>query len=56
MIHEDACITSEALDKYAVVFHNPLSVVQIKASAALFGWSPPEEKIKVGSDLASQGS
>jgi hypothetical protein len=43
VVSEEAGFSSEALDKYAVVFHNPMSETQIKALAALFGWSLPVE-------------
>jgi hypothetical protein len=44
VIHDDACIFSDALDKHASVFCNPVPEIQIKALAALFGWSLPEEQ------------
>jgi hypothetical protein len=43
IVSEEAGISSEALDKYATVFHNPLSETQIKTLVALFGWSPTVE-------------
>jgi hypothetical protein len=51
---DEACITYETLDKYAVLFHNPLSSVQIKALAALFGWSLPAELSDAGTTPAGQ--
>jgi hypothetical protein len=33
---EEASFTAEALDKYVVVFSNPLSATQIKVLATLF--------------------
>jgi hypothetical protein len=56
VVLDDAHITSEDLNKYVTVFHNPLSAVQVKALAALFGWSPPEEMREDGSSPAFQGS
>jgi hypothetical protein len=53
---DDACITSEDLDKYIAAFHNPLSAVQVKALAALFGWSLPKEQSEVGLGPDIQGS
>jgi hypothetical protein len=53
---EEACIASEALDKYAAVFHNPLSASQIKVLVALFRWSLSMEQTEVGTVLAVQGS
>jgi hypothetical protein len=43
VIHEEASISLKALDKSAALFSNPLTAAQIKALAALFGWSPPVE-------------
>jgi hypothetical protein len=56
VVRDDAHFTSEDLDKYAAAFRNPLSAVQVKALAALFGWSPPEELSEDGSGPAFQGS
>jgi hypothetical protein len=56
VVRDDAHITSEDLNKYVTVFRNPLSAVQVKALAALFGWSPPEEMREDGSSPAFQGS
>jgi hypothetical protein len=38
----DAAISSAEVEKYALVFTDPISVVQIRALAALFGWTPPD--------------
>jgi hypothetical protein len=42
MVLEEADVSSAALQKYAELFSNLLSAIQIKALAALFGWCPPE--------------
>jgi hypothetical protein len=52
---EEASFTVEALDKYAAVFSNPMSATQIKALAALFGWSLPSDHDEVGLVPNSQG-
>jgi hypothetical protein len=40
---DDEFISVKARDEYAKVFSKQLSEVHIKALAALFGWSVPEE-------------
>jgi hypothetical protein len=50
----EAYITSEALDKYAAVFRNPLFSIQIKALVALFGWSPSTESSDARTTPAGQ--
>jgi hypothetical protein len=42
MVPEEADVSSAARQKYAELFSNLLSAIQIKALAALFGWCPPE--------------
>jgi hypothetical protein len=39
VVSKGAAILSKALEKYAGIFSTPLSATQIKALAALFGWS-----------------
>jgi hypothetical protein len=56
VVRDDARITSEHLDKYVTAFHTPLSAVQVKALAALFGWSLPKEQSEDGLGPAIQGS
>jgi hypothetical protein len=42
VVLEEADVSSATLQKYAELFSNPLSAIQIKALAALFGWCPPK--------------
>jgi hypothetical protein len=44
-------ISSAALQKYAELSSNPPSATQIRALAALFGWSPPEGLEEQGAAL-----
>jgi hypothetical protein len=53
MLLEEAEVSSAALQKYAELFSNPLSAIQIKALAALFGWSPPKGLDGQGAALLS---
>jgi hypothetical protein len=48
IVHEESTVSSDALDRYAVMFSNSLTAAQIKALAALFGWSPPADPIVLG--------
>jgi hypothetical protein len=44
-------VSSDALDRYAVMFSSPLTAAQIKALAALFGWSPPADQAILGEGI-----
>jgi hypothetical protein len=51
VVSEGATILSKALEKYAGTFSTPLSATQIKALAALFGWSSPDGLERDGAAL-----
>lgn len=40
---EQEHINQKAMNDYAKMFEQPLSVAHVQALAALFGWAPPDE-------------
>jgi hypothetical protein len=44
-------ITMKDQDRYASLFPQQLSVVQITALAALFGWPAPETSVEAGGKM-----
>jgi hypothetical protein len=51
IVQEESTMSSDALDRYATMFSNPLTTGQIKALAALFGWSPPVDQAVLGEGI-----